>query len=559
MSTLMDMFQSLCTKHLIPETRQKDIKTALRYLAAAYTSVPERLTLTNEMELMYKHVLREHLVAQGKKAATIRNTVQSIGQFLRAYHALVRTPVVPPAAPATRRRAQIRPTLHHMVATSPYKDRQWLARSHCRLPLPQWPAAIRAGFERWLTIKRDDLRPITKHNLTESMKGYLGFLAMTPETRLDFLPADSLKKLQGRRYVDDSAAIAAAPVLAAWDDLFVVDTVRAYLIWHAWRIQTPADAQVPEKPPSFPSWSGLKVAELMMWIADALQPPSVAQSVRAYRESLGEPRKIHNKRADVHQFTRAEIDQVGQWMMEEARGMNISKRKARKDRAVKYQGAHAASRFQLGLILRMVVRTPLRLRNWCEMLREDNLRQVNGEWRLHFEGRELKVSHKRGELNIFDMPIDPDIVPDLEEFFYHWRPRLPNADTDRHVFLGAHGPHAGRLEEGELSMQLKTHVAAWTGKRIYPHLIRTIFTSELLTDGVDINSVAYGLNDNPQTVWQAYNELISGKHEQILQHVNRRTFGHAQVSTPTPPVLPVTPKVPRRLAIDPAQLSLLEP
>lgn len=73
MSTLMDMFQSLCTKHLIPETRQKDIKTALRYLAAAYTSVPERLTLTNEMELMYKHVLREHLVAQGKKAATIRN------------------------------------------------------------------------------------------------------------------------------------------------------------------------------------------------------------------------------------------------------------------------------------------------------------------------------------------------------------------------------------------------------------------------------------------------------------------------------------------------------
>jgi hypothetical protein len=110
--------------------------------------VPEQLTLTSEMELMYPHVLREYLVAQGKKAATIRNTVQSIGQFLRAYHALVQTPVVPPVAPVAKRRAQIFPTLHHMAATSPYKDRQWLARSHCRLPLPQWPADIRDGFER---------------------------------------------------------------------------------------------------------------------------------------------------------------------------------------------------------------------------------------------------------------------------------------------------------------------------------------------------------------------------------------------------------------------------
>ena len=37
--------------------------------------------------------------------------------------------------------------------------------------------------------------------------------------------------------------------------------------------------------------------------------------------------------------------------------------------------------------------------------------------------------------------------------------------------------------------------------------LRTIFTSSMLSSGMDINSVAYGLNDNPATVLRAYNEL----------------------------------------------------
>lgn len=558
MSTLAEIFQSLGTRQGIKATRQKDIKSGLRYLAAAYQSTPEQLTLSPDIETQYKVVLREYLTAEGKGELTIRNMIQAAGQALRAYHAMMQTPVVLAVVPTKRRRAQIVPTRHHMSATSPYKDRQWLTRSPCRLPLARWPKEITDGFERWLTVKRDDLRAITKYNLREAMKGYLGFLAMTPAQRLDFLPPDSLKKLRDRRYDDDRADIAAAPVLPAWDDLFVVNTIRAYLIWHVWRVQSPAEAQVLERPVSFPSWSGLKVAELMMWIADALQPPEVAQAVRAYRDSVEEPRKVHNKTAAYHLFTLDELDQVGQWMMEEARGMNISKRKSRKDRYVQYQGAHAAGRFQLGLILRMMVRTPLRLRNWCEMLRETNLRTEAGGYRLHFEGNELKVSHKKREVNVFDMPIDQVLIPELTEFLTIWRPKLPNAQTDSHVFLGAHGPHAGRLEEGELSAQLTAHVAAWTGKRLYPHLIRSIFTRERLTNGIDINTVAYGLNDNPRTVWEAYNEMEGGTHEQKLQESNRLTFGVGQARTPTPPpVLPSAPKKPRPPRVNEAQLELL--
>lgn len=556
MSTLLQVFQSLGTERLIPEKRQKDIKSALRYLAAAYGGTLERCVLTPEMEAQYKVKLRDYLTAQGKGPVTVRNMIQAVGQGLRAYHALLQTPVVPPVTPVTKRRAQIKHTLRHLAETSPYHHAVWLSHSTYCLKPAQWPADVREGFERWLTLKRDDLRPITKKNLTSAMTGYVGFLALTPDARPDFLPPDSLKKLQGRRYAHDLASIAAPPVLSSWDDLFAVDAVRGYLIWHAWRIQTPQDARVIERPPSFPSCTGLKVAELVMWIAEALQPPQVSQPLRAYRNTLDEPRRIHNKRAECHQFTRAEIDQVGRWMMEEARNMNITKRWANR-RAVEFQGAHAASRFQVGLILRLMVRIPLRIRNWAEMLLGDNLRPVNGGYRIHFEGRELKVAEKRGELNVVDMPIDADVLDDLREFLTVWRPRLPAAATERHVFLGSHGPNAGRLEERELADKIRVHVAAWTGKRLYPHLIRTIFTSELLTSGVDINTVAYGLNDNPRTVLQAYNELQAGKHEQTLQELNRLVFSGDQAVTPTPPVLPVTPKAPRAPRVSERQLDLL--
>jgi hypothetical protein len=411
-----------------------------------------------------------------------------------------------------------------MTETSPYKHGVWMSQSRYCLPVAQWPAEIRAGFERWLTLKRDDLRPITKRNLTSALTAHLGFLAMTSEARLDLLPPNSREKLMRPRYADDLATITAPPVLSSWDDLFVVNSVRGFVSWHAWRIHTPKDAKVIERAPSLPSCTGLKVTELLTWMAEALQPTSLSKPLREYRNTLDDPIRIHDKRAECHQFTRAEIDQVGQQIIEEARRMNITKRWTRHHTAVQYPGAHAASRFQLGLILRLGWRIPLRIRNWCEMLLDRNLRRVNRGWQLRFEGSEPKVAKRRGELNIFTMDIDHDIVPVLEEFLTVWRPKLPHASEDRHVFLGAHGPRGGRLEENELSTKIRIHVYRLTGKRLYPHLLRTIFTSELLSSGVDINTVAYGLNDNPMTVLQAYNELQAGKHQQTLHEANRRAL-----------------------------------
>ena len=37
-----------------------------------------------------------------------------------------------------------------------------------------------------------------------------------------------------------------------------------------------------------------------------------------------------------------------------------------------------------------------------------------------------------------------------------------------------------------------------------------------LTNGVDINSIAYAMNDRPETVLANYNELMADKHRPII-------------------------------------------
>jgi site-specific recombinase XerD len=165
----------------------------------------------------------------------------------------------------------------------------------------------------------------------------------------------------------------------------------------------------------------------------------------------------------------------------------------------------------------------MRARNWCEALLETNLRKVNGAWLFHFEGSELKVARRRGETNVYEIEIPAEVVPYLEEYLNVWRPKLPRADEDRHVLLALRAG-GGMLKPKDLYMKLKVHVYRHTKKRLYPHLLRTIFTSSMLSSGMDINSVAYGLNDNPATVLRAYNELQAGVHQQSLHGAYRRAL-----------------------------------
>ena len=65
----------------------------------------------------------------------------------------------------------------------------------------------------------------------------------------------------------------------------------------------------------------------------------------------------------------------------------------------------------------------------------------------------------------------------LEEWLAVHRPKLPNAADSRFVFLTMYGkPHIGKTLHADLS----SAVAMRTGKRFYPHLIRSIWATEYL-------------------------------------------------------------------------------
>jgi hypothetical protein len=263
---------------------------------------------------------------------------------------------------------------------------------------------------------------------------------------------------------------------------------------------------------------GFHVAKTIAYIARSLNRDDAATLV-TYRNRLPQPKKIHNKTADYHTFSFAELEQVALTLISEARRTHSNARDAI------HPGSVAATRFQVGLLLMLGWRNPMRARNWCEALQGTNLRKANGSWHWHFEGEEMKIGMRSGERNVFDVEVPPEVTPYLEEYLTQWRPKIPNAGRDRHVFLTKEGYP---LTDTALRNRLRINVYRYTKKHLFPHLLRTIFSSNHLSAGVDINSVAYGLNDTPATVLRAYNELQAGKHQPILHEANRRALLHGK-------------------------------
>jgi hypothetical protein len=134
----------------------------------------------------------------------------------------------------------------------------------------------------------------------------------------------------------------------------------------------------------------------------------------------------------------------------------------------------------------------MRARNWCEAILDLNLKHEGGQWSWRFEGDELKIGTRRGEPNIFAPDVAPEVVPWLEEYLQRFRPQLPNASRDRHVFLSLRGYP---LTTPILLARLRVHVYRYTGKRFYTHLLRSLFMSHHMTSGIDLNSIAYAMND----------------------------------------------------------------
>jgi hypothetical protein len=269
--------------------------------------------------------------------------------------------------------------------------------------------------------------------------------------------------------------------------------------WHAARLQ--------RKPLSAVGWQMVIVAATIAKVLGRTEAAALA----TVRNNLGTPEILHKKEA--HWITLAELNAVGDAWLREGR------QPLPKDRRDRHHGARLAGRFQKGVILKFLVRIPLRLRNIRELQLPKNLYQDHtGHWMLHFRGADLKIGRQGGRRGTIpneyklDLSDDsPTLLALLHEWRTTYRPRLPGAAESPYLFLNHQGrPFSENLgKEITLAVGLKTDTE--TGKRFFPHMIRTIWTTAYLTHPKtygDFLGAATRLGDQPQTVIKSYSHLF---------------------------------------------------
>ena len=164
---------------------------------------------------------------------------------------------------------------------------------------------------------------------------------------------------------------------------------------------------------------------------------------------------------------------------------------------------YAALAAQRSLIIRLLVRRPLRSRNIREMKLGHNLYREPGGWVIEFQGEELKVGRRSGQENVYRVSFPSDLEDALEEFLEKWRPRL-NTTNSEFVFLSRTGQP---LSQGALNKQVIKAVYEHTGRLTNIHLFRDIWATEYITHTQNFTVAASMLGDKLETVLRCYAHL----------------------------------------------------
>ena len=469
--TFDDLLRILEDRAALPRAAQ--LLTSLRYLAAALGY--ERLDACPvddacREEATWNARLEAHFQTQAQagrrvSASTRRNTRNNLRVLFRhaEAHGLLAAPL-PPQILTKAKRVAFQETQR---ATNPYQSTYYVQTGPRRFGLPQaqWPAEIQAGWRDYQAKCGLSLRESTFKTHTKSMMTYLGYLA-------------NIAHREPR-----------------WEDLFHIPTLREFLRWHAARMGRRI------------STHGRSVVILAAAIAVVLEHEN-RRDLAAFRNGLPTPAPLHIKRN--HWVSLAELERVAEACLAEGREPYIFRKKDR------YPGVRRATTFQVGVILKLLVRVPLRQRNVREMRLGHNLfADEHGRWWLHFEGDELKIGEKRGRANVYKRDLTevcPDLLPVLEEWQRDYRPKLPGAATSPFVFLTYRGnPFTQRSLHEELGVAVARH----TGKRFYPHLIRTIWTTEYLKskEAPDFVTAAEMLGDEVGIVMRTYHDVVKKDQE----------------------------------------------
>jgi hypothetical protein len=260
------------------------------------------------------------------------------------------------------------------------------------VPMSQWPAEIRGGWQKYMGGKSLEVRQPT-------LMGY----------QKDFA-----------YYMSYNLAIETPPI-RRWKQVFEADRAMRCVAWLAARVKAP---QV--------SVSGQKVMIVVVDIAQREERPEYS-TLRKLKRKMAKPAKLFDKKRPRHTVSLSELDQVGLSLMAEGRQpLNHGHRWS--------SGVQRAVRFQTGLMIRLLVRCPRRSREIREMDLDGRLyHDEAGTWQLYYRSDQLKIAEHDRAPNEFRMSWPSDLVADLEEYLQIFRPRLPNSATSPIVFLGARG------------------------------------------------------------------------------------------------------------------------
>jgi hypothetical protein len=469
--TLADLLTALETQAALPASRAKDMKTSLRYLAAALGQAsPEQCSVDDTCRdpATWTTLLESHfqaLAAQGRaiSAATRRNTRNNLRVVFRlAEDSGLLTAPLPSRLLDKPRREVFRLQAH---ATAPYREtyRPQSTPRHYGLPQAQWPPDIAQGWRDYRSQCPIGRRETTFRAHAHRLENYIGYLL----------------NIAGRT--------------PTWDALFAVAPLAEFVRWHGARFGRVICTH------------GHAVVQTVGAIAVILKHPN-ARQIADFRNDLPQPVSLHEK--EVHHWVSLDtLDAVADACIAEARIPVVVQSR------VRHPGLRGASAFQRGVMLKLLRQIPLRQRNVRELRLGRNLtKDHEGHWRLRFSGDELKIGMRRGKVNEFTVDLTdycPDFIPVLEEFLQVFRPRLPNAKTSPFLFLTSVGtPYTTRALHAEIAENVQMR----TGQRFYPHLIRTIWATEFLEDTQDYATAATMLGDTIEVVMSTYYHLDQKEH-----------------------------------------------
>lgn len=328
-----------------------------------------------------------------------------------------------------------------------------------RLPRSRWPDDLQAEFdayEKWRTGKlvpgrpwQRQQRPDTFDRAVIQFESYFGYLV-----NIEGESADSMR-------------------LECIHDL---ERLRSYTIWHA-ETRTGGPSRFVEK----------TLGDFAVMARYYMEVNADVLEAMARLKAELKPDEVRDKRERwVSLLT---LEEVGR--DEYPNGHSVE------------NSVYCALAAQRSLIIRLLVRRPLRSRNIREMRIGHNLyRQAEG-WTIEFQGDELKVERRGQQKNIYRISFPEDLLEPLEEFLKKWRPVLGGEGSDC-LFLSRQG---APISKAALNEQVQKAVYERTGRGPNVHLIRHIWATEFIEETQNFSVAAAILGDELETVLRHYAHL----------------------------------------------------